>query len=1204
MALHVHRSQRVEVLVSELAELAPRLWGEDPFAPIPVVVGSRGMDRWLRHELATRSGSAANLQCLFPRTAFDAVAAWLSHASNASGEDPSAPDWEVAEKIEEDPWSGAALVARVVTALRASLGDAAFEVVRGYLGEGVGPVSARELAFAEQVAQVLERLLYDRPEDARAWVADPTSAPAEHVWLASLLASVSAEIARPSPADHLHTLLSSSARASSEALVVFGLSTLRPGDKLRIAGVARHLDVHLFTLAPSSVWWEDIRSKSEVRAAVARERDEKKIAEHLREFDRRNVLLASNGMPSRDLQMWLESIAYLGDLEDSGDGDAPATLLTAVQRWVNDAGDNPDTGAWSHLVDGASIEISASHGPLRECESLRDALLRRFSADPTLEPRHVLIMTPDLATYAPILSAVFARKSGAVPPIPVEIADLGVTATNGLAAALLQLLELADERVTASRLLNLLANPLVRARAKLAEDDLPDLRTMLIESGVCWAWNAADRENHQQPSLDQNTVRFGLERLALGALMHDPGALWQISASVDATLGPAVPYELASRDRVERFGRFAEFCASVGPIAGEAEPASASAWRQRLAGWLDRFTTTSDTTAWLRVQVETVLAAALPDADDAEVALEFDRSAILHLLRTAFELPRAGDRPPTSAATVCALEPMRSVPFRVIAIVGLNDGQFPRAGRPASWDPFAARRRGEDDRRTIDRHMFLEAVLCARDALLLSGVGVEPKRAQRMPLSVVVSELAELVSAATGVAADPDEAGPAVIRRHRLQPWSEGAFLDEATRPFDDVWRAGAEALRGERRQAGIRATLPTAPWPPEEHPLRQITAADLARALSEPQRQLLQKRLGIELEADDDDVRDREPLDTIALEPWIVLQRALDALGTAPLAPIDTPAADAQREALENKFGLRLRGEGALPLSGRGAFKVRQVVGQAIQARRVAERVPGSPLEGASPTWKCELRFDELDGARDVRVTLTATAPEVRRGADGDHLVWTVAAKQPRYRHLLVAWVSLLVALAAPDPQGRPVIGAHVAAHGAESPSSLVGISPEVAKAVLFELVQVFRWVRRAPVYLFPTVSPSLVASLIGFERKAGAYASAVAAAQNAGSEVPPWPPDLPPPGAPRWTQAVLDAREAWDGRVAPDRKNPWVRALFGENDIEDLAAGAVVRHPSEGGETVASAGEIIVLAERVWRRLLESQTILVESEEPGEDE
>lgn len=1035
MTLHAYRSQRVEELVEALARALSASWPDDPFEPLPIVVGSRGMERWLRHELATSLDGLARVDFLFPRTAFDGAARWLAERPGA--EDRTA-FWQSAGT--DDGWSGPRLAMRVVARLRARLGEPSFSRIGEYLGDVGGEVRARELSFASEVAATIEKLLHDRPDDALAWGADPASAPPEHAWLATLLRDLEGDGAEPSPAQRLAAVRAlpagSGPRAPKpRALFVFGLSTLRPGDKARLAALARHLDVHLFALAPSSEWWEDIRRASEQRAALRDADEPETIAALLDDLERKNAMLAANGAPSRELQLWLEAVGYDEPFERRP-LDAAPTLLGRLHDFIERAADNPraDGAPWRAHAGCPSVEIHACHGPLRQCEALRDELLRRFACDETLEPRHVLVMTPDLATYAPLIAAVLARKSGGAPAIPLHVADLGVRATNAVADALLLAMSLADERVTASRLLDLLALPPVRARFRLDEDDLADLRTMILDAGIRWAWDARDRARHDQPALDQNTVRFGLERLALGVLMHDPSGLGVVPGSDDGALGPAVPLDLATRDRVERFGRLAEACARLERVRGTVlAPAPARVWRERLRALLDDLTQVDDDAAWLRVQVDETIDELLPDgADD----LPFDRSAIASLLGGAFDLPQRGDRPVTGAVTVSALEPMRSVPFRVIAIVGLDDGAFPRPASVAAWDPFATPRRGEWDRRTIDRHLLLEAILCARDALLLFGNGFEPKRGAAMPLSVAVSELAEVIAAGLGVA--PEQA----VIRHPLQPWSERSFADPKRLPFDRAWLEAAAARDEAAVVTGLGATRLEAVWPEEENPPRTLDAERLANALARPQRELLGVRLGLALAPEGAEVPDREPLEQDSLDAWQVRDLVLRA--TADGGGADVASLEA-----------RLRGEGVLPLGAGGRHALETRVAEAREARRRAEEIPGAPIGALAAKH-------EVDG-----LVVTATIADVRADGDDRRFVWATASSAPNARLELAGWTALLVATAS----GAAVRSAHLVGH-ARSVELRAPADAQDAKRHLATLVETWRTLRRAPLPLFPALS------------------------------------------------------------------------------------------------------------------------------------
>lgn len=1094
MTVHAYRSQRVEELVDALERVLSASWPDDPFESVPIVVGSRGMERWLRHELATRLGGLARVDFLFPGTVFDGAARWLLGAPSPSDRTAF---WERTSSA-GDGWSGASLRTRVLSLVRARLEQPRFARIRAYLGKIGENVGARELAFAEEVSGTIERMLYDRPDDALAWAADPTTADEAHAWLAEVLRDLHADLAEPGPARRLAELQRLARVHTSRPLFVFCLSTLRPGDKVRLAALAQHLELHLFALSPSSEWWDDIRRASAQRAALREAKSPKQVASLLAELDRQNALLAANGEPSRDLQLWLETLGY--DEPRPALPLAPAdSLLGRLHEWIDRAADNPRAATpseapWRSWASCPSVEVHACHDPLRQCEALRDELLRRFAKDATLEPRHVLVMTPDVETYAPLLAAVFARRSGAAPPLPVHIADLGIRATNPVADALLQILGLADERVTASRLLEILGNEPVRACLRLAADDLADLRTMVVESGIRWAWDSADRERHEQPKLDQSTVRFGLERLALGVLMHDPGGLGVVPALHGDGLGPAVPVEIATRERVERFGRLAEGCSKLLEVRERvAEPANGGVWRKRLLALLDELTLVEDSAAWLRGQVDDTLEELLPD--EVGEALRLDRTAVVALLRGAFELPQGGDRPVTGGVTVCALEPMRSVPFRVIAMLGLDDGAFPRAGRTPAWDPFATPKPGEHDRRTIDRHLFLEAMLCARDALLLFGNGFEPKRGKAVPLSIVASELLEVVAA--GVGAAPDT----LLRRHPLQPWSEQAFAAEGRLPFDSMWVDAAMALRGERKEAGLAATRLEAIWPTEEHPPLALTADDLASALAKPQEALLKKRLGLALEAEDTSVSDREALEQGGLETWAIRDRVLQA-------SIDGALPDV--EAIE----ARLRGEGELPLEAAGRRALEACLRDAGEVLRRASEVPGSKSEPLQVSC-------DVDG-----LLVTAVATDVRTDGADRRLVWMTPSKGPNARLQLVAWITLLVAVVG----GTDVRAAHLVGCGT---SLELRATADCARALehLSALVKMWRRVRGGPVPLFPKLSRALVGCALA-----------------------------DPTAEP--ASLLHRAEAAWEGTMIEqgDRYDPWVSSLFGHLTVDDLADRAKV--------------------------------------------
>lgn len=523
------------------------------------------------------------------------------------------------------------------------------------------------------------------------------------------------------------------------------------------------------------------------------------------------------------------------------------------------------------------------------------------------------------------------------------------------------------------------------------------------------------------------------------------------------------------------------------------EPATTKEWRARLLAVIERFAPLGPK----RVAVLERLEAVLPDQSDT---LEFEREAVQRVVEGAFEDRARGDRPVTGAVTVCALEPMRSVPFKVIVLLGMDDGVFPRSPKTRSWDPFAERRAGELDRRAIDRHLVLEALLSARDKLLVLWTGFEPKRGQSQPACVVVEELLDVVARLTGKTRD------ALVTNHPLQPWSARSFVEER-RSFDAIMAAAASALLGPRTSTGLwgEAVEGGEGAALGEDMPEEIGAEALARALAEPQRHLLKDRLGLELDPREVEVLDREPIELHALDQW----KVRDPIVRQLVASEGTMDADAMR-AVERSSIERLSGEGLLPLAHAGRRVVMNTVRETTELRELWLTAQGKREAGRLVS--VEVQVD------DRVVTVTGRAPRWLRDGDAVWLEWTLGSKLGA-KHKLIAWVELLVAkLVCPE-----VVGARIVAWKAEKDDDkpveavrLVAPDEQGCRAHLSALLEVWREVRKRRVALFPKLSAALGTG----DWKAG---------------------DLAKRGKGHWEKDLDDL---------------WVAALWGDTEFDDLLA------------------------------------------------
>lgn len=899
----VHRSNRTEVLVETLAELVATP-PADPFTPETIVVQGPGMARWLGLELAARLGVWANHAFPFPRAFIELVSTAML------GEPPAAAAAFAPEALS---WAIAAELPRQRAAAR-------FAPVARFLdGDNAG---SKLLPLAGRVANLFDQYAVFRPEMVLEWEAgggDPAD------WQPALWRTLVARLGPAHPAARARDLLVAlragqrPAASLPHRVSIFGLATLPPTYVALLAALANRIEVHLFALSPSREYWGDIASGRDRRRARPGASPDATAS-----LDA-PPLLASLGRVGRDFHVILEEhVAYEDDPRDLYRDPGETTLLATLQSDILALRPRGPGGAAPIVLrsDDDSIAVHACHGSMREIEVLHDRLMALFAADPTLHPHDVVVMTPAIDTYAPLIEAVFTSPDR--PRLPFTIADRRARATRDVIDAFLRALELLGGRLPASAVLDLLALEPVHARFDIPAEALDTIRGWVELAGIRWGADTEHRVEEGLPCSRENTWEFGLDRLVLGtALPSADEPLWAGTlpcGDVEGTdadlLGQLVAF-------VETLLRFRRELATARPPAE---------WRTVLGELLAAIAASTRATA---DQHDAILAALAALAERAAQG-GFDTPLGLPAMRRLLDDALAVETVPfgflTGAVTLCELVPMRTVPFRVVALVGLSDGVFPRTVRPLAFDLMARHpRSGDRTPRDDDRYLFLEALLSAREHVLVTYVGRSITDNAELPPSVVVSELLDAVDASATVAtpagADPRPARTAVLHQHPLQPFSPSAFTG-----------AGPLASFARSQFAGARALCappqPVAPFLVAPLPVEPATTLDLETLVDfflNPSRWFLRERLQLWLRRDEETSDDREPIELSPLERWDVGQRLLTRL----LAGRDGRAA-----------GPVLRASGRLPLGAPGQILVDEQLTEASAIAAMARAHAPEHLE------------------------------------------------------------------------------------------------------------------------------------------------------------------------------------------------------------------------------------------------------------------
>lgn len=1047
----VFRSNRAEALAGALATRVAE-GASDPLAAEVIVVQSRGMERWLSLTLADALGVWAGARFPFPRAFLEAVMAQVLDAGDLprfSREDVS---W----------WIAAALA-------RAQESPQLAPVAR-YLGDD--RTGRKLVSLAAHVADAFDQYAVFRPELVLGW--ERGEGEDWQAWLWRQLVTELRDRAGTASPLSVHAAgrrddfvrrfraLGELPPGLPRRVSLFGIATLPPLYLEVLTVLAERVDVGLFLLSPSREYVAEVRSPREVLRALQRGKGLDRAALHLGDD---NPLVTRLGRLNRELEQVLGQVAdYQEPAGDLFVDPGTDSLLHALQHDVlhlrhrrgapgalRGEGGQVDAASLPLPIadDDRSVEIHCCHGPWREVEVLNARLHALFDADPTLEPHEVIVMAPRIDLYAPLIEAVFGGEDGGGTRIPYRIADRAPVDTSPVVRVVLDLLGILSGRFTLSELAMLLEAEGVRARFQLEAVDVPRLVELIEAAGARWGVDAEDRVACGALPTPQNTWRFALQRLLLGYAMGDEET---------APFGGVAPLGGLRSGDPELLGRLAQLLSRLFDWRTRwRSPRTIADHVAALLALLDELLEVPASASGELQVVRDIAAAMGQAAATAGFAVQLPLAVFRELLLA--RLPEAGASVGflASGVTFSALLPMRSVPFRVVCLLGMNDGEFPRRSRRLSFDYLAEQPRpGDRSLRHEDENLFLEVLLSARERLIISYAGRSMHDDLLRPPSMVVAELIDVIDA--GFSPPPvADGGPAPLgvgtRRvvhHPIQRWSRPRGDGSAAPLAHDVAPMAPRASTRGGPSPFLRGPLPLSEDP-------ALTLEQLVEGLASPARTLC-RRLGLRLEQRALVLSDREPIEVDALERArlgaTLLERSL-AEGLSDLG------GDAAWE-LE-------RGRGRLPSGAVGRAVFAEVLGEINAFERVVA------AQGAGERHPAQPFLLEIGGRR-----LTGALFELRRGAQ----------LFARYRREgqgleLEAWVRhLLLQVIAAEPGRPPLPRRTLLVARPESGAGAVAVGfrelpATVARTRLLELVELVSLAERAPVPFFPRAARCYLTTL-----------------------------------------------------------------------------------------------------------------------------
>jgi len=883
---NVFTSNRLEILVEHLAlELRAPL--SSPLEKDLIIVQSQGMARWISMELAGINRICAN--CFFPFPN-----AFLNHLCQT-----------LLPGVSESPLFDAnALAFKIMTILPECLHKPAYSSLRSYLSDDQEGVKLFQLS--SKIADLFDQYLVFRPGMILDWEQGEKPEDFNQHWQADLWLAINTP-AKPVHRAYLREMLfeklsSNDADVPSlpKRVSAFGISHLPLFHLQILAAVSKHVRVNLFLMNPCREYWEEIVTNRDIR----------RIREHYMasdiepqdlHLDEGNRILSTMGALGRDFISMISELdcEQIEMFEPSHRQTMLATIQTDILDLVEpsvsfdqEIKNSDDSTGGKHetpppLAGDGSIVMHACHSPMREIEVLYDSILAMLEEDSALMPRDILVMIPDIETYAPFIYAVFDTVAEEKMRIPFSVADRSVIKESRVIEGFMAILDLTESRMEAGSVLYLLEYSAIREKFGLTETDLSRIEGWVKDVNIRWGRDAASRSRLGLPAVNENTWEAGIQRLLLGLAM---------TGNDRNLFSDILPYDNMEGEDSLLLGRFLDFLACLFQTCAILEqPKTVCQWAAAFVTILTQMFSSGDPFERDLQILHKTIDQMVEDAQISEFENRLDIQVVKTCLRNSLEGNIFGSGFISGGVTFCALLPMRSIPFKVICLVGMSTDEFPRDVRKLSFDLMAGHpAKGDRSRRDDDKYLFLEALISAREKLYISFLGQSVQDNTKIVPSVLVSELIDYIHDRFG--ADPD----VLIKHHPLQAFSP-AYFQEKSSFFSYSQENFAAATRQNAKEAHHRFVAGSLGPPSDEW--RRLDVEALCLYFKNPARFLMQKRLGIVFEElavlpDDRENFRLEGLDRYLVEQELLrhqvqgvdlddLKPAIDARGILPHAEI-----------------------------------------------------------------------------------------------------------------------------------------------------------------------------------------------------------------------------------------------------------------------------------------------------------------------------
>ncbi|AJC48702.1 exodeoxyribonuclease V subunit gamma [Allofrancisella guangzhouensis] len=807
MALYTYPSNKLEYLVKIFSRLL-KFNKKEVFDPIYILVGSRGMQHWLSMELAKQNSICMN-------TKFDMINSFIVNTCYEITNDQS----------HKKAYSKEVLSWRIFKLLD----NIGADKLKNYYKDS----SQRKYQLSSQIANVFSKYMKYRPAWLEKWqnLQFISNSPSDdEIWQAKLWQLLTNENSKTPTQIQKQALKKLNSEALPKNIYIFGVSTISPNNLEFLLEIAKHTRVHLLYLNPCSEYWYDLK-KAKIASWLNIEEDFT-IQPLLASFGQQgkdffSQLLEQDQQEFTSFENFCEDVKITPSKNNS--------LLTSIQRNILEL----NTEKYTINID-KSIIINSCHSPLREVQVLHDNLLELFEQDSAIQPQDILVMCPNIEDYAPYIESVFTKTSSdSVNRLPCSIADRTIIDSESLAASFIEILKLPDSNFEITKIIDYLSVPALQRKFDITFDQLETIKYWLTEACI-----------HRGLNNQTFSWNWGLKRLLLGFCLDDEPMIIEDSFLTLPNI---------QTNEIQELGKLYELIELLQLFSEELkQKRTACDWQDFLLKVLDTLFNIDDSDEYITNIIKQNIAKIVQQTNQADFTELIELAVIRSILTTALSEPIVNNHFLRGKVTFCSMTPMRSIPFKVVAMLGLNSTTYPRKDTKISFDltNYFPTQKGDRTKRDDDKYLFLETIISARSVLYLSFQGNSYKNNSEQEPSLIIKEFLNYLESYYSWNN---------LKKYPLHPFSPKCYT-RGYQSYDDKWLSLIKAEKKSfNSQKNANIELPS-----------KFSIQEIINIFDDPFKSYSQYTLGLTLEENEPGLSDTEPFEIDGLQIYRIKESLL----------------------------------------------------------------------------------------------------------------------------------------------------------------------------------------------------------------------------------------------------------------------------------------------------------------------------------------